>query len=76
MPDTPAPRIVFKASEQHRAAPSVVHFGSLEEIKNPDVGGPGIAVLEGCKGNIRSFAQSPYRYELHVTQRTKLTTLI
>ena len=38
MPDTPAPRIVFEASEQHRAAPSVVHFGSLEEINNPELG--------------------------------------
>jgi len=38
LPDTPAPRIVFEASEQHRAAPSVVHFGSLEEINNPEIG--------------------------------------
>jgi len=38
MRDTPAPRIVWEASEQHRAAPSVVHFGSLDEINNPEVG--------------------------------------
>jgi NAD(P)-dependent dehydrogenase (short-subunit alcohol dehydrogenase family) len=37
LPNTPAPRIVFEASEMHRGAPSVVHFGSLEEINNPDV---------------------------------------
>ncbi|CAJ2510863.1 Uu.00g064880.m01.CDS01 [Anthostomella pinea] len=38
MPDTPAPRIVWEASEQHRAAPSVVHFGSMDEINNPEIG--------------------------------------
>ncbi|KAL6231633.1 hypothetical protein BDW75DRAFT_219644 [Aspergillus navahoensis] len=38
MPDTPAPRVVFESSEQHRAAPSGVKFGSLEEINNPDLG--------------------------------------
>lgn len=38
MPDTPAPRIVFESSEQHRAAPSVVHFGSIDEINNPEIG--------------------------------------
>jgi len=38
MPDTPAPRIVFESSELHRAARSDVHFGSLEEINNPDLG--------------------------------------
>jgi len=38
LPVTPAPRIVFEASEQHRAAPSVVHFGSLDEINNPALG--------------------------------------
>jgi NAD(P)-dependent dehydrogenase (short-subunit alcohol dehydrogenase family) len=38
LPDTPAPRIVWESSEMHRTAPSVVHFGSLEEINNPDVG--------------------------------------
>lgn len=29
---------MFESSEQHRAAPSVVHFGSLEEINNPEIG--------------------------------------
>jgi len=38
MPNTAAPRIVFESSEQHRAAPSVVHFGSLDEINNPEIG--------------------------------------
>ncbi|KAK5947598.1 hypothetical protein PMZ80_001751 [Knufia obscura] len=38
MPDTPAPRIVFEASEQHRMAPKVVHFGSMDEINNPEIG--------------------------------------
>jgi len=38
IPGTPAPRIVFESSEQHRVAPSVVHFGSLDEINNPAVG--------------------------------------
>ncbi|KAL4758184.1 short chain dehydrogenase/reductase family protein [Aspergillus foveolatus] len=38
MPDTPAPRVVFESSEQHRAAPSGVKFGSLEEINDPDLG--------------------------------------
>jgi len=38
MPDTPAPRIVFESSEQHRMAPSVVHFGSMQEINNPEIG--------------------------------------
>ena len=38
MPDTPAPRIVFESSEQHRAAPSVVHFGSIDEINNKEIG--------------------------------------
>jgi hypothetical protein len=38
MPGTPAPRIVFESSEQHRVAPSAVHFGSLDEINNPAVG--------------------------------------
>lgn len=38
LPNTPAPQIVFESSEHHRAAPSIVHFGSLEEINNPDIG--------------------------------------
>ncbi|RAH46231.1 short chain dehydrogenase/reductase family protein [Aspergillus brunneoviolaceus CBS 621.78] len=38
LPDTPAPRIVFESSEQHRNAPPNVHFASLEELNNPDVG--------------------------------------
>lgn len=38
LPDTPPPRIVFEASEVHRAAPSNIHFGSLEEINNKDFG--------------------------------------
>jgi NAD(P)-dependent dehydrogenase (short-subunit alcohol dehydrogenase family) len=38
MADTPAPRIVFESSEMHRMAPSAVHFATLSEINNPDVG--------------------------------------
>lgn len=38
MPDTPAPRVVFESSEQHRNAPKVVHFGSVDEINNPEIG--------------------------------------
>jgi NAD(P)-dependent dehydrogenase (short-subunit alcohol dehydrogenase family) len=38
LPDAPAPRIVFESSEMHRGAPSVVHFGSLDEINNPELG--------------------------------------
>lgn len=38
LPDTPAPRIVFEASEMHRTAPSNIHFGSLDEINNPEIG--------------------------------------
>ncbi|CAG8078318.1 unnamed protein product [Penicillium nalgiovense] len=38
LPDTPAPRIVFESSEQHRMAPSDVHLASLDEISNSKVG--------------------------------------
>ncbi|KAJ5227789.1 hypothetical protein N7489_008497 [Penicillium chrysogenum] len=38
LPDTPAPRIVFLSSEQHRAAQKAVHFASLDEINNPKMG--------------------------------------
>ncbi|BCR98418.1 short chain dehydrogenase/reductase family protein [Aspergillus luchuensis] len=38
LPNTPAPRIVFETSEQHRMAPKNVHFATLEEINNPEVG--------------------------------------
>lgn len=38
LPETPAPRIVWETSEQHRMAPSTVHFGSMEEINDPNVG--------------------------------------
>ncbi|TFK47819.1 putative short-chain dehydrogenase TIC 32, chloroplastic [Heliocybe sulcata] len=34
LPNAPAPRIVFESSEQHRAAPPNVHFGSLAEIND------------------------------------------
>lgn len=39
IPDAPAPRIVFEASEVHRMAPPDVHYGSFEEI-NDDRTGP------------------------------------
>ncbi|KAK3370572.1 hypothetical protein B0H63DRAFT_487257 [Podospora didyma] len=35
---TPPPRVVFEASEMHRTAPSNVHFESLDEINNPELG--------------------------------------
>jgi len=38
IPGNNPPRIVFESSEQHRMAPSVVHFGSLDEINDPKVG--------------------------------------
>lgn len=38
LPDTAAPRIVFESSEMHRMAPSDVHFASLDEINNPELG--------------------------------------
>ena len=55
LPDTPAPRIVWETSEQHRAAPKVVHFGSLDEINNPDIdntelyGRSKLAIILGVK---------------------------
>ncbi|KAK3685241.1 hypothetical protein B0T22DRAFT_517208 [Podospora appendiculata] len=38
LPNTPAPRVVFEASEMHRGAPKQVHFGSLDEINDPSLG--------------------------------------
>jgi len=38
MPDTPAPRIVFESSENHRMCPSDVHFGSVDEINDENFG--------------------------------------
>ncbi|BAE63496.1 hypothetical protein BDV35DRAFT_347913 [Aspergillus flavus] len=55
LPDTPAPRIVWETSEQHRAAPKVVHFGSLDEINNPAIdntelyGRSKLAIILGVK---------------------------
>ena len=37
-PGAPAGKIVFESSEMHRATPSVLKFGSLEDINNPDLG--------------------------------------
>jgi len=34
IPQAPAPRVVFEASEMHRFAPGDVHFASLEEIND------------------------------------------
>lgn len=36
-PGAPAGKIVFESSEMHRAMPSVLRLGSLEDIKNPDL---------------------------------------
>lgn len=33
----PAPRVVFESSEMHRTAPSDVHFGSMDEINDPNM---------------------------------------
>ncbi|KAB8236928.1 hypothetical protein BDV23DRAFT_145377 [Aspergillus alliaceus] len=55
LPNTPAPRIVWESSEQHRSAPKVVHFGSLEEINNPEIdptelyGRSKLAIILGVK---------------------------
>lgn len=38
LPDTPPPRIIWEASEVHRAAPSGTQFASLAEINNAAVG--------------------------------------
>jgi len=38
IPDAPAPRIIFESSEMHRTAPSDIHFDSLAEINNPELG--------------------------------------
>jgi NAD(P)-dependent dehydrogenase (short-subunit alcohol dehydrogenase family) len=38
MPGVSPPRVVFEASEMHRAAPSDVKFASLDEINNPNLG--------------------------------------
>lgn len=38
IPNTPAPRVVFEASELHRLTPINVHFAGLQEINNPDLG--------------------------------------
>lgn len=38
LPDTPAPRIVWEASELHRMSPSDIKFESKAEINNPNVG--------------------------------------
>ena len=78
MPDTPAPRIVFESSEQHRAAPSVVHFGSLDEINNPDLGSlelygrTKLAIILGVKYGFRDRVIKPNRdnvYALSVHPR-------
>lgn len=54
-PDTPAPRIVFESSEQHRAAPKEVHFASIDEINNDKIdptqlyGRSKLAIILGVK---------------------------
>ncbi|KAK4450200.1 hypothetical protein QBC34DRAFT_349518 [Podospora aff. communis PSN243] len=37
-PRSPAPRVVFEASEMHRTAPKNAHFATLDEINNPELG--------------------------------------
>ncbi|KAJ4309721.1 hypothetical protein N0V94_008791 [Neodidymelliopsis sp. IMI 364377] len=61
----PAPRVVFEASEMHRGAPSNVHFASLEELNNPDIGPTQLygrtklAMILGAKYGLRDHVIKP-----------------
>ncbi|PYH81337.1 short-chain dehydrogenase [Aspergillus uvarum CBS 121591] len=65
LPDTPAPRIVFESSEQHRNAPPNVHFASLAELNNPEVGNTQLygrtklAIILGVKYGLRDRVIKP-----------------
>jgi NAD(P)-dependent dehydrogenase (short-subunit alcohol dehydrogenase family) len=50
--NAPPPRVVFESSEMHRAAPSDVHFASLDEINNPDVGPVGLCAPFGSASRV------------------------
>jgi hypothetical protein len=72
LPNTPAPRIVFESSEQHRAAPGSVHFGSLDEI-NDDKLGPlelygrtKLAVILGVKYGLLDRVIKPNNDKIYV----------
>ena len=63
--EKPAPRVVFEASEMHRGAPPNVHFASLEEINNPDIGPTQLygrtklAMILGAKYGLRDHVIKP-----------------
>jgi NAD(P)-dependent dehydrogenase (short-subunit alcohol dehydrogenase family) len=65
MPGVPAPRIVWESSEMHRTAPSVVHFGSLDEINDPNLGNTQLygrsklAIILGVKYGLRDRVIKP-----------------
>lgn len=71
LPETPAPRIVWETSEQHCMAPSTVHFGSLEEINNPEVGNlelygrSKLAIILGVKYGFLERVVKPTRCGQH-----------
>jgi NAD(P)-dependent dehydrogenase (short-subunit alcohol dehydrogenase family) len=63
--DKPAPRVVFEASEMHRTAPPNVHFASIEELNNPDIGPTQLygrtklAMILGAKYGLRDRVIKP-----------------
>ncbi|KAF9700867.1 hypothetical protein EKO04_000982 [Ascochyta lentis] len=63
--EKPAPRVVFEASEMHRGAPPNVHFASLEELNNPDIGPTQLygrtklAMILGAKYGLRDHVIKP-----------------
>ncbi|KAI0388791.1 hypothetical protein F5Y17DRAFT_179585 [Xylariaceae sp. FL0594] len=72
MPNTPPPRIVWESSEMHRTAPSVVHFGSLDEINDPTVGNTELygrtklAIILGAKYGLRDKVIKPNNDNIYV----------
>lgn len=71
MPDTPAPRIVWESSEMHCGAPSVAHFGSLDEINNPELGPTELygrsklAIILGVKYGLVQRVIKPNAYNVY-----------
>ncbi|OSS54387.1 hypothetical protein B5807_00171 [Epicoccum nigrum] len=63
--DKSAPRVVFEASEMHRTAPPNVHFASIEELNNPDIGPTQLygrtklAMILGAKYGLRDRVIKP-----------------
>lgn len=72
LPETPAPRIVWETSEQHRMAPSTVHFGSMEEINDPNVGNlelygrTKLAIILGVKYGLLDRVVKPNNDNIYV----------